>query len=69
MSDFLLEIGTEEIPARFIAPAKEGLATLLKDSLNAARISFGEVEDTGHAEDGWLPLSAMSPKGRATLSR
>ena len=43
MSDFLLEIGTEEIPARFIAPAKEGLATLLADSLSAARISFGDM--------------------------
>jgi glycyl-tRNA synthetase beta chain len=44
MSDFLLEIGTEEIPARFIAPAKEGLAALLRDSLTAARISFGDMK-------------------------
>ena len=43
MKNFLLEIGTEEIPARFIEPAKEGFAALLKDSLTAARISFGEM--------------------------
>ncbi len=43
MSDFLLEIGTEEIPARFIGPAKEGFAAILKDNLTAARISFGEM--------------------------
>lgn len=43
-SDFLLEIGTEEIPARFIEPAKEGLFTLLRDGLNASRISFGGIK-------------------------
>jgi glycyl-tRNA synthetase beta chain len=44
MSDFLLEIGTEEIPARFIEPAKEGLLNLLKDNFVFSRISFGKVE-------------------------
>ncbi|MDR2017519.1 MAG: glycine--tRNA ligase subunit beta [Syntrophobacterales bacterium] len=39
MSDFLLEIGTEEIPARFLGPAKEGLYKLLKDALGVAWIS------------------------------
>lgn len=43
-STFLLEIGTEEIPARFIEPAKEGLFTLLRDGLNASRISFGGIK-------------------------
>jgi glycyl-tRNA synthetase beta chain len=40
----LFEIGTEEIPARFIEPAKEGLFMLLKDGLNASRISFGNIK-------------------------
>lgn len=44
MSDFLLEIGTEEIPARFIEPAKEGLLNLLKDNFVFSRISFGKIE-------------------------
>jgi glycyl-tRNA synthetase beta chain len=37
-------VGTEEIPARFIEPAKEGLFNLLKEGLNISRISFGEIK-------------------------
>jgi len=44
MSDFLLEVGTEEIPARFLETAKEGLHKLLKDSLAAAMIASGASE-------------------------
>jgi glycyl-tRNA synthetase beta chain len=43
MSDFLLEIGTEEIPARFLEPAKEGLRKLLEDSFVQSRITFGNI--------------------------
>ncbi len=43
MGDFLLEIGTEEIPARFIEPAKEGLSRLLTEGLAQMRISFGSI--------------------------
>ncbi len=43
MRTLLLEIGTEEIPARFIEPAKEGLSALLKDGLKASRIAFGDI--------------------------
>jgi len=39
----LLEIGCEELPARFIAPAKEGLAGLVKEGLAELRISCGKV--------------------------
>ncbi|MEN6616054.1 MAG: glycine--tRNA ligase subunit beta, partial [Syntrophorhabdus sp.] len=43
MSEFLLlEIGTEEIPARFLAPAKEGLLKLVHDTFNQSRVAFGE---------------------------
>ncbi|MCX5809942.1 MAG: glycine--tRNA ligase subunit beta, partial [Proteobacteria bacterium] len=44
MSDLLLEIGTEEIPARFIEPGKEGLLKLLQDGLNNLRVSCGNIE-------------------------
>jgi glycyl-tRNA synthetase beta chain len=44
MSDFLLEVGTEEIPARFLEPAKEGLCKLVKEGLHAAWITSGEPE-------------------------
>lgn len=44
MKTLLFEIGVEEIPARFIEPAKEGLTKLLKENLASARLSFGVVE-------------------------
>ncbi|OPY65158.1 MAG: Glycine--tRNA ligase beta subunit [Syntrophorhabdus sp. PtaU1.Bin050] len=44
MRTLLLEIGVEEIPARFIEPAKEGLSRLLHESLSSSRIPFGAIE-------------------------
>jgi len=44
LKTLLLEIGTEEIPARFIEPAKEGFFNLLKDGMNISRISFGSIK-------------------------
>jgi len=44
MSEFLLlEIGTEEIPARFLTPAKEGLSSLIRETFANARIAFGDI--------------------------
>ncbi len=44
MSEFLLlEIGTEEIPARFLDPAKEGLLKLIHDTFTQSRIGFGDI--------------------------
>jgi glycyl-tRNA synthetase beta chain len=40
----LFEIGVEEVPARFIEPAKEGLGRLLQEGLGAARIPFSEIK-------------------------
>jgi glycyl-tRNA synthetase beta chain len=39
----LLEIGTEEIPARFTEPEKEGLLKLLQDGFTFSRLSFGDI--------------------------
>ncbi|OPY80753.1 MAG: Glycine--tRNA ligase beta subunit [Syntrophorhabdus sp. PtaU1.Bin153] len=44
MRTLLLEIGVEEIPARFIEPAKEGLSRLLRESLGSSRVPFGNIE-------------------------
>lgn len=44
MKTLLFEIGVEEIPARFIEPAKEGLSRLLQENLNASRITFSAIE-------------------------
>jgi glycyl-tRNA synthetase beta chain len=41
--DLLLEIGAEEIPASFVAPALDDLAAALAERLKAARLGFGEI--------------------------
>ncbi|HME41752.1 MAG TPA: glycine--tRNA ligase subunit beta [Syntrophorhabdales bacterium] len=43
MKPFLFEIGVEELPARFIQPAKEGLLKLLGEGLDTARIDHGRI--------------------------
>ncbi len=43
MNPLLLEIGMEELPARFIAPAKEALQKIVTESLDTARIGHGAV--------------------------
>jgi len=47
MADFLLEIGTEEIPARFIEAEKEGILKLLTEGFNATRLEFGKIDVYG----------------------
>ena len=41
--DLLLEIGTEEIPSRFVAWAREELATLARQEFTAAHLGFRDV--------------------------
>ena len=45
--EFLLEIGTEEIPAGFLAPAMESLAELFGKALANARIGYGQIQTFG----------------------
>jgi glycyl-tRNA synthetase beta chain len=47
MPDFLLEIGTEEVPASAVVPALEQLNTLARDLLTRERIPFGEIRTLG----------------------
>ena len=44
---FLLEIGGEEIPARFIAPALKQLRETAAKELEAERLEHGEIEVFG----------------------
>ncbi len=44
MADLLFEIGCEEIPARFIAPAMENLAALAKAEFEALGIAIGAIK-------------------------
>ncbi|MBE3586967.1 MAG: glycine--tRNA ligase subunit beta [Thermoanaerobacteraceae bacterium] len=45
--DFLLEIGTEEIPARFLDPALEQLQEMARDLLRENRLAHGEIRALG----------------------
>ncbi|NHM27357.1 glycine--tRNA ligase subunit beta [Desulfofundulus sp. TPOSR] len=45
--DFLLEIGMEEIPARFLNPALEQLKELAANLLRENRLPFGEIKTYG----------------------
>lgn len=47
MRNLLLEIGTEEIPARFIPPSLKQLKELTQDKLKERRIDFNSVEVYG----------------------
>jgi glycyl-tRNA synthetase beta chain len=46
-SEFLLEIGTEEIPARFIPPVLEEMAAAFRKKLTQERIEVGEIVTWG----------------------
>ena len=45
--ELILEIGTEEIPARFTPKALEDLADLVKRELGALEIVFGKIQTMG----------------------
>jgi glycyl-tRNA synthetase beta chain len=47
MADLLYEIGAEEIPAGYIAPALEQLARALGRELDSARLSHGAIRTAG----------------------
>ncbi|MEA3428132.1 MAG: glycine--tRNA ligase subunit beta, partial [Thermodesulfobacteriota bacterium] len=47
MNTFLLEIGTEEIPAGYIDPALKGLSSLILQRMDDARIEHGEARTFG----------------------
>ena len=46
-NDFLLEIGTEEIPAGYILPALEAMAAMLDKGLSDQRVGHGRIQIMG----------------------
>src|SRR5690554_250771 len=42
--DFLIEIGLEEMPARFVTDAMNQLANKVSEWLTSERVKFGEIE-------------------------
>ena len=61
MADFLLELASEEIPARMQAAAAEQLRTRVTDGLKG-RVAFDRIDDTIGAFTEKMFLSAPPPK-------
>jgi glycyl-tRNA synthetase beta chain len=57
---FLFEIGVEELPARFIRPAKEGLRKLVEEGLAAFHIEHGPITIYGTPRRIALLIDAMA---------
>ena len=62
MTDLLFEIGTEEIPARFMPKALADLAQYAAEELDGAHIAHGEIKSE-------CSRSRTSPSVRTTPSK
>jgi glycyl-tRNA synthetase beta chain len=67
VKNLLIEIGTEEIPARFIEPEKEGLLKLMKDGFSSARVPVGEIEIQGTPRRLTVLVRDVAEKQEETL--
>ncbi|MBW1979884.1 MAG: glycine--tRNA ligase subunit beta [Deltaproteobacteria bacterium] len=61
-SDFLLEIGTEEIPASYIEPALEAMAAMLRKILDDRRIAHGTIQTMATPRRLVWRISAVADK-------
>ena len=68
MKPFLLEIGCEELPARFIRPAEVGLSKLLEEGLSALRIGHGTMRLFGTPRRLAVLIDAMEVKQAETTT-
>jgi len=65
MEKLLLEIGAEEIPAGYIAPALQAMETLLDEKLTAARIDHGAIRSYGTPRRLAVTVEAVAAKQRS----
>ncbi len=63
MADYLLEIGTEEIPAKFMPPVLEQLKGLAEKKLAENRIKYGKIETCGTPRRITLLIYNLHEKG------
>jgi len=61
--EFFLEIGAEEIPASYIAPAVAELAKRLGEELKEARIALGEIQTFATPRRLGVVISDLAEKG------
>jgi glycyl-tRNA synthetase beta chain len=69
MNDFLLEIGTEEIPAGYIQAALDALAASLIDKLTEARIGHGAVATYGTPRRLVIRIDDVAPRQKAVTEQ
>jgi glycyl-tRNA synthetase beta chain len=60
--ELLLEIGTEEIPARFIPPALENLKEIVEKTLREARLKHGEITVMGNPRRLFISVDGVQAK-------
>ena len=64
MADYLLEIGTEEIPAKFMPGALAELQAMAAAKLKEHRISFKSLRTMGTPRRWCCILRILRPTGR-----
>ena len=69
MNDFLLEVGTEEVPAGYIEPALEALAAILVQKMAENRISHGAVSTFGTPRRLVVRIDDMAAKQKAVTEQ
>ena len=68
MSNLLLEIGTEEIPAGYIVPALEAMSATLSKKLSDARIDHGRLQIFGTPRRLAVTVENVAPKQKSVKS-
>ncbi|MCG6916673.1 MAG: glycine--tRNA ligase subunit beta, partial [Deltaproteobacteria bacterium] len=67
-SDFLLEIGTEEIPASYIQPALDAMATMLSKFLTDRRVAHGIIRTMATPRRmAWMIKDVTEKQGAQTV--
>ena len=67
MSDYVLEIGTEEIPARFIANALKQMGEIASAALTAHHIAFSSIRTMGTPRRLTLLIAGLALQGEDSV--
>ena len=67
--DYLLEIGLEPLPARFLSPALESLAAKMAEALKASRLSFKSLKTFGTPRRLAAFIESVAPKSEASSEK
>ncbi len=67
INDVLLEIGTEELPSSYIAPALEQMQMLTSNILNEKKVEFGEIKTYSTPRRLVLMITSVEDKSKDTV--